>query len=411
VLRVGLTGGIACGKSHVLRRLRALGLPTLDLDQVSRDVVAPGSPALGEIVAAFGTDVLAADGSLERAALGRVVFADPSARARLNAIVHPRVRAAEARWAAARAAAGDTLAITDAALIVEAGAHLRFRRVVVVHCDPAQQLARLQARDRLDEEAARARVAAQMPLAEKRSFAHFEIDTSGTVDETDARAEALAADLRSLAGRPQAPPPPLAVLASAVAAGPVEGPRELGPSSFLAAAAEAHGLELAALSARLEPPSPRWLEAAGAAAPGAPAAALAPALVAWHLARGSADADYLASAAGSLARLTHDDPAERAASCLYALVLEAVATGAAPASEAARPAAALTPLAVRWGGGAPSAWLRAVWTRAAQPPGSGGGAAPVVVRLAAALRAAAAPRPDGAEVRRIEAVLARIAAG
>jgi dephospho-CoA kinase len=158
VLRVGLTGGIACGKSHVLRRLRSLGLATLDLDEVSRDVVAPGTPALAEIAAAYGTDVLTADGSLDRAALGQVVFSDPSARARLNAIVHPRVRAAEARWAAARGAAGDAVAVTDATLIVEAGAHLRFRRVVVVHCDPAQQLARLQARDGLDEAAARARV-------------------------------------------------------------------------------------------------------------------------------------------------------------------------------------------------------------------------------------------------------------
>ena len=187
MLRVGLTGGIACGKSHVLRRLAARGFPTLDLDQASRDVVAPGEPALAAIAEAFGRRVLGPNGALDRAALGAIVFADAGARARLNAIVHPRVRAAEAAWAAARAAAGASVAVTDAALIVETGAHLRFDRVVVVHCDPVEQLARLRARDGLDEAAARARVAAQMPVAEKRLFGHFEVDTSGAVTETEAR--------------------------------------------------------------------------------------------------------------------------------------------------------------------------------------------------------------------------------
>ena len=163
MLRVGLTGGIACGKSHVLRRLAGHGLQTLDLDAVARDVTAPGSPALQEISGAFGAGVLGPDGSLDRAALAALVFADAAARARLNAIVHPRVRAEEARRAEDVAGRGAAVLVTDAALLVEAGAHLRFDRLVVVHCDPGQQLERLRARDGLDEGAARARVLAQMP--------------------------------------------------------------------------------------------------------------------------------------------------------------------------------------------------------------------------------------------------------
>jgi len=137
---VGLTGGIACGKSHVLGRLAGHGLHTLDLDAVARDVTAPGSPALQEISGAFGDGVLGPDGSMDRAALAAVVFADASARARLNAIVHPRVRAEEARRAAELAGRGAAVMVTDAALLVEAGVHLRFDRLVVVHCELGQQL-------------------------------------------------------------------------------------------------------------------------------------------------------------------------------------------------------------------------------------------------------------------------------
>ncbi|HSD30174.1 MAG TPA: dephospho-CoA kinase, partial [Vicinamibacteria bacterium] len=113
MLRVGLTGGIGCGKSHVLRRLAAQGFATLDLDAAAREVTAPGSPALAEITAEFGTDILGHDGALDRPALGKVVFADAAARARLNAIVHPRVRAAEARWARALTGREGAVLVTD----------------------------------------------------------------------------------------------------------------------------------------------------------------------------------------------------------------------------------------------------------------------------------------------------------
>jgi dephospho-CoA kinase len=389
VLRVGLTGGIACGKTHVRRRLEARGFPTLDLDQVSRDVVAPGEPALAEIEAAFGSGVIGPEGVVDRAALGAVVFADAAARARLNAIVHPRVRAAERAWAAARAAAGALVSVTDAALIVEAGAHLRFDRIVVVHCDPAEQLARLRARDGLDEDSARARVDAQLPVADKRAFGHFEVDTSGAVADTEARTDALVEELTAVARRPPVPSPPLGRLESMVAAGPPRGPRGLSPVALLETAARVGGLELEPLAAQLVPPAGGpWLQAARAAPPGAPAAALAPALAAWALARpGSADADFVASAAGSLARLTHVDAGERAAACLAALVLREAVIAAGRPGDFDALASALRPLAARWGGGPPAEW-------------SG-----VLAAALAAARGEGAPAPDGA----IGAALARIA--
>ena len=271
--------------------------------------------------------MLGPDGSLDRAALAALVFADAAARARLNAIVHPRVRAEEARRAADVAGAGAALLVTDAALLVEAGAHLRFDRLVVVHCDPGQQLERLRARDGLDEGAARARVLAQMPLAEKRSFAHFEVDTSGSIADTDQAADALARQLDGLAcGRPGPSGIGLDVLVGGLLHGPETGPRGLSPLALLAAAAEAGGLEMEALAARLTPPAGRpWYRTAGEAEAGAPATSLSVALAAWALRRGGPDPAFLAAAAGSVARLTHTDPAERADACLLALVAQAIA--------------------------------------------------------------------------------------
>jgi dephospho-CoA kinase len=408
MLRVGLTGGIACGKSHVLRRLAAHGFATLDLDQVSRDVVAPGEPALAAIAEAFGRRVLGPDGVLDRAALGAIVFADAAARARLNAIVHPRVRAAEAAWAGARAAAGAEVAVTDAALIVETGAHLRFDRIVVVHCDAAEQLARLRARDGLDETAARARVAAQMPVGEKRVFGHFEVDTSGAETDTEVRADALAQALREAARRPAAPAVPLARLEAVVAAGSAAGPRGLSPLALLRTAARAGGLEMEALAARLSPPAQgSWLEAPRGAPPGAPAAVLAPAVVAWALARpGSADPEFVASAAGSVARLTHEDAGERAAACLCALVIQEALVAGAPLDDVAGAAARLEPRAARWGGGPPSPWLADLWARVHRGSSGADDREP----LAAALAAASGRSSAAGEDPSVAATLGRIAA-
>jgi len=362
VLRVGLTGGIACGKSHVLRRLAERGFRTLDLDAVSREVTAPGSSALAEIEAAFGPGVLDSGGALDRPSLAAVVFADPASRARLNAIVHPRVREAEARWAAPFAGREAEVLVTDAALLVEAGAHLRFDRLVVVHCDPEQQLTRLRARDGLDERRALARIEAQMPLAEKRAFAHFEVDTSGSVGDTDRTVETLAEALVGMARESQgANGVGVESLLGGLLHGPEGGPRGLSPAALLAAAAEAGGLEMEDLAGRLQPPASRpWYRTAEEAAPGAPPTSLSPALAVWALRRGAPDPPFLAAAAGSVARLSHVDPAERADACLLALLAQEVAVGRPEPEDVEERAESLKPLARRFGGAPPSGRLRAV---------------------------------------------------
>ena len=151
MLRVGLTGGIACGKSRVRRHLAAAGFGTLDLDGVAHEMIAPGGPAYDDVVAAFGPGILAADGTVDRKVLGARVFADAAARAELNALVHPRVRDEEARRAAAHAAAGGRVFVTDAALLVEAAAPA-VRPARGRDCEGGEL--RLVARDRIEEAAA-----------------------------------------------------------------------------------------------------------------------------------------------------------------------------------------------------------------------------------------------------------------
>ena len=368
MLRVGLTGGIACGKSHVLQRLAARGCRTLDLDQAARDVTAAGSPALAEIEAAFGAGVVR-DGVLDRAALGARVFEDAPALARLNAIVHPRVWAVEAAWAAAQPT--DAVRVTDAALLVETGAHLRFDRLVVVHCDPALQLARLRARDGLDARTAQARIDSQMALAEKRAFGHFEIDTSRALVDTDGAADALASTLAAL-NREKADASDAAIdrFVGGLLHGPEEGPRGLSPERLLAAAHTERGLEMAALAERLVPKAPGpWYRAAVGVPPGAPASRLAVALAAWASGRRRADSELAAAAGASVARLVHGDAASRADTCLAALVALDLACGRAEAVGARSAAARSHALAVRFGGGAPSGRLDALWEALERHPG------------------------------------------
>ncbi|OYT69270.1 MAG: dephospho-CoA kinase [Chloracidobacterium sp. CP2_5A] len=201
MLRVGLTGGIAVGKSFVSSVLAELGCHVFDADHIARAVVQPGAPALEEIVAAFGTGVLAPDGALDRAKLGRLVFADAEARARLNAIVHPRVHAEQDRLlreVEARDPQG--IAVVDAALLIESGGYRRFDAVIVVWCQPEIQLARLMARNGLTREEAERRIAAQMPSDEKRRYADFEIDASEGFEPTRRQVVALHAKLRERAG-------------------------------------------------------------------------------------------------------------------------------------------------------------------------------------------------------------------
>jgi dephospho-CoA kinase len=200
MLRVGLTGSIAVGKSHVSKLLAKFGCHVLDADQTAREVVAPGTQGLAEIVAAFGPEVLRDDGTLDRARLGAVVFADEQARLRLNALLHPLIMRAQDEWLSACAAADPQgIGVIDAALMIESGGYRRFDKLIVVHCRPEVQLERLMRRERLTREAAEQRIAAQMSQAEKMRYADFLIDTSGDYAETRTRTRTVYEQLRALA--------------------------------------------------------------------------------------------------------------------------------------------------------------------------------------------------------------------
>ncbi|ACY15261.1 dephospho-CoA kinase [Haliangium ochraceum] len=188
---IGLTGGIASGKSTVSAMLNALGARIVDADQLARDVVAPGTPALADIAARFGPEVLTAEGTLDRKALGALVFDDADARAALNRITHPRIAAASQAAIAALMAEGVDPVIYDAALIVENKLYTWMHGLIVVALAPEQQMARLMARDNIDEAAARARLAAQLPLADKIAVADYVIDNGGTRADTEAQVRAL----------------------------------------------------------------------------------------------------------------------------------------------------------------------------------------------------------------------------
>ncbi len=194
----GLTGGIASGKSVVAARLRARGLPVLDADALAREVVARGSDGLAAVVETFGPEVVTADGDLDRKRVADVVFRDAAARARLNAIVHPRIGALTARRSAELAARGEPLACYEAALIVENGLADMFRPLVVVSAPEAVQIARAVARDGATEDEARARVSAQMPLAAKAAVADIVLENTGTLAELDARTDAMLARVCAL---------------------------------------------------------------------------------------------------------------------------------------------------------------------------------------------------------------------
>jgi dephospho-CoA kinase len=187
VLTVGLTGGIATGKSYVLDQFRRRGVPCLDADELVHGVEAAGTEATAAIAARFGAEVLAADGSVNRARLGPIVFADPAARRELEAIVHPAVyRAIAAGVRAFELTGTHAFAIVDVPLLFETGADQRFDRVIVTACPPEIQIARLQQRG-LNEEAARQRLAAQWPTEKKAAHADFVVRTDGTFEETNAQ--------------------------------------------------------------------------------------------------------------------------------------------------------------------------------------------------------------------------------
>ena len=200
-LLVGLTGGIATGKSTVAETLRGLGAVVIDADQLAREVVAPGEPALAEIVREFG-DVRNADGTLDRKKLGGIVFNDTARRKRLEAITHPAIRARFlARLAELEASRFEGLVFFDAPVMIESGNYRHMDKLVVVFTDAATQRARLMARDGMAATEASARMATQMPVIDKAKLADYVIDNSGDRAATAARTrevfEALLAELRA----------------------------------------------------------------------------------------------------------------------------------------------------------------------------------------------------------------------
>ena len=200
-LLVGLTGGIATGKSTVSDILRRLGAEIIDADQLARDVVEPGEPAWTQIVEEFGPGVVNADRTLDRKKLGAIVFADPERRKRLEALTHPAIRErflARLDELAARGFAG--IVVFDAPVMIESGNYKNMDRLVVVVTDDATQAARLRARDGTDDAEGRRKIASQMPLAEKAKLADHVIDNSSDRAATEAQVrrvhEALLAELR-----------------------------------------------------------------------------------------------------------------------------------------------------------------------------------------------------------------------
>jgi dephospho-CoA kinase len=204
MLSVGLTGGIATGKTAVVAMLRELGCRVLEADKIAHQMIEPDGPAYAEVVREFGRGILTAEGIVDRQKLGPIVFADPARLARLNAIVHPPVLAEQSRQLVAIGQADPhAIAVVEAALLIEAGFDKKLEFIVVTWCTPEQQLERLTAPGKgrgLSLEQAQQRIAAQMPTEEKRRRADEVIDCSGTLEHTRAQVIALFAKLKGMEG-------------------------------------------------------------------------------------------------------------------------------------------------------------------------------------------------------------------
>ena len=197
MLRVGLTGSIAVGKSFVTSVFADLGCRVLDADQTAREVVMPGAAGLAAVVREFGEDILTADGALDRARMGSIVFADEAQRLRLNQILHPFIIARQdeilLEW---EREDPNGIGVVDAALMIESGGYKRFDKLIVVHCRPEVQLERLMLRDKLTLAEAQRRIASQMPQEEKQQYADYLIDTSDGFEPTRNRTIEVYNELR-----------------------------------------------------------------------------------------------------------------------------------------------------------------------------------------------------------------------
>ncbi len=196
MLLVGLTGSIGVGKSYVASVLAELGCHVLDADDTAREVVAPGSAGLRDVVAEFGIEILQDDSTLDRSKLGALVFENAEKRAVLNSILHPFIIAQQDQhlreWGTEYP---NGIAVVDAALMIESGGYERFDKVVVVHCRPEVQLVRLMARNNLTRDEAAKRIGAQMSQEEKKKFADYLIDTSDGLEAARKRTEEVYGEL------------------------------------------------------------------------------------------------------------------------------------------------------------------------------------------------------------------------
>lgn len=199
MLKVGLTGSIAVGKSFVLEVLREMGARVIDADSIAREVVARGSEGLTAVVNEFGKEVVNPEGGLDRTKLGSIIFTDEAKRLKLNSILHPFIIARQdeimKEW---ERETPEAIAVVDAALMIESGSYKRFDKLIVVHCRPEIQLERLMKREGLSREAAQQRTLSQMPQSEKIKYADFLIDTSEGFEDTRKQATALWQQLESL---------------------------------------------------------------------------------------------------------------------------------------------------------------------------------------------------------------------
>ena len=199
MLSVGLTGGLATGKSTVGRFLADLGCFLIRYDDLGHQVIEPGAEAYGAVVAEFGREILSQDATIDRRALAATVFADPTRLARLNALIHPPARARAAALLsdfARRHPHG--IAVTEAAILIETGSYKEYDRLIVAVCRPEQQIERAMARDGLSRQEVLDRLSRQMPLEDKVKYADFVIDTSGSKDETLRQTQGVYDALRSL---------------------------------------------------------------------------------------------------------------------------------------------------------------------------------------------------------------------
>jgi dephospho-CoA kinase len=199
MLKVGLTGGIACGKSTVASMLRDLDCMVLEADPLGHELLEPGQSAYDEVVREFGNGILAAGDKVDRAKLGAIIFADATKRASLNQILHPRILDVVLKWfAALDRPGGPDLAVVEAALIIEAGFDKKLDKLIVCWCSPSQQIERLKERG-LSAEQAQQRISSQMPVDEKRAMADEAIDCSASLEVTEQQVKDVVSKLKQLA--------------------------------------------------------------------------------------------------------------------------------------------------------------------------------------------------------------------